>query len=350
MAANVILLLASVVAALGVCELAARLVLPAPLPWLYPQIGYRADADLGFALAPGARGYSADKPVTINERGLRGPLVPFERTPGVGRILVIGDSIGFGFGVADDDVVTTRMAALLATHGRPTEVINASVSAYNTEQEVGYLERDGLRYRPDWVIVAVCWNDLSDKSGDRVSPEGWLLRAGTDDELRSAAWSESPRGYAVRNAIKRVRLLYAAMQGWRAFQGRLQPDDSATFRADVLAGRSTPRTEDGWRRVGAAVHRLKEASERGGFRPLLVAFPVPLAVERSFPQSSYPERLGRIAAGEGIPMLDLAGVFRAHYHGHESLFIPYDGDHPNAAGHDLAAREVVEFLSAAERR
>jgi lysophospholipase L1-like esterase len=30
--------------------------------------------------------------------------------------------------------------------------------------------------------------------------------------------------------------------------------------------------------------------------------------------------------------------------GHESLFIPYDGDHPNAAGHAIAAREITKAL------
>jgi len=38
------------------------------------------------------------------------------------------------------------------------------------------------------------------------------------------------------------------------------------------------------------------------------------------------------------------GVFQSAFHGHESLFIPFDGDHPNAAGHDLAAREIVRTM------
>jgi len=28
------------------------------------------------------------------------------------------------------------------------------------------------------------------------------------------------------------------------------------------------------------------------------------------------------------------------------LALPFDGDHPNALGHDLAAREIVKFVQA----
>ncbi len=344
--ANLTLLLVSLGVTLGVCELLARVFLPAPLPWLFPQVSYRPDPTLVFTLAPEQRAYSADKQVGINARGMRGALVPYARTPDTARLLFIGDSIAFGYGVTDEQVVTARVASLLAAHGRPTEVVNGSVPAYNTEQEVAFLEREGVRYRPDWVVVAVCWNDLSDKSGDRVSPEGWLVRAGTDDASRLASFGETGTGYLLRNAVKRSRLVYAVTQGGRVLAGRLHPDDATLFRAEILEGRATSRTEDGWRRVEAAIHHLKELSARFGFRPLLVTFPLPLALEGSFPHSAYPAGFRTIAEREGLPFLDLEPSFRAAYHGHESLFIPYDADHPNAQGHDLAAHEIVRFLEA----
>ena len=47
-----------------------------------------------------------DKSVAINERGFRGPVVPYERTPGKHRLVFLGDSITFGYGVRDEEVVT----------------------------------------------------------------------------------------------------------------------------------------------------------------------------------------------------------------------------------------------------
>jgi hypothetical protein len=84
--------------------------------------------------------------------------------------------------------------------------------------------------------------------------------------------------------------------------------------------------------------------EAHGAPSLIVAFPVPSCSSSAFPASSYPQRLRDFAARESIPFLDLTGVFQAAFHGHESLFIPFDGDHPNAAGHDLAAQEIVRTM------
>jgi lysophospholipase L1-like esterase len=344
--ANLLLLVASVGVALAALELVARALLPAPLPWRYPQLRYRPDPTLRFTLVPDQHGFSADKLVVINARGLRGPVIPYKRIPGRLRLLFLGDSITFGFGVEDSEVVAARVAARLNDSALPTEVINSSVPAYNTEQEVAYLETEGIRYAPDWVVVGVCWNDISDKADVRVSPEGWLIADASTSPTRAGRAMESAFAYAARNALKRSRLMYAALQGWRALPQLSRPDAVAALRSDVLEGRETPRVADGWAHLGEALARLAALSRARGFRAILVAFPIPLAVERSFPHSMYPARLRELAASTGLPMINLQEAFHAAYRGHESLFIAYDGDHPNPTGHDIAAREIARFLIA----
>jgi lysophospholipase L1-like esterase len=277
--------------------------------------------------------------------------VPYARTAGKQRILFLGDSITFGYGVNDAEVVTERVHELLRGRGMATEVINSAVPSYNMRQEVTFLETEGMRYSPDWVVVGVCWNDIGDKSAVRVDAAGRLttIDARPDGtEPVQAEMSESPLGYEIRNVIKRSRLMYGAMEGWRRLASRGTPDRQTVFRTDVLAGNDTEEVASGWDDVKSQVQRLKRLSEQGGFRVLMVTFPIPLAVEGSFPKSSYPARLQEIAARENIPVLDLNDAYRAAYHGHESLFIPYDGDHPNAAGHDVAAREIVTYLTTAD--
>lgn len=344
--ANLLLLLASLGVSLIALEIVARAILPAPPPWRYPQLHYRPDPALLFTLAPNQQGFTADKLVAINAQGMRGPLIPYARTPGRLRLLFLGDSITFGYGVDDAEVVTARVASLLNDGAVPTEVINSSIPAYNTEQEVTYLERDGVRYAPDWVIVGVCWNDISDKSAVRVSPEGWLISGASGTHTPLVGVTDSDVAYALRNTLKRSRLLYGALEGWRALPGMFYPDSLTMLRADVLEGRETPQVTEGWQRVDRAIGRIRELAETHGFRTLLVTFPIPLGVERSFPRSSYPAHLRDLAEHEGLAMIDLQPAFRAAYRGHESLFIPYDGDHPNRVGHDIAAREIVRFLLA----
>jgi len=331
-------------------EVSARVLLPAPLPWLYPQPRYRPDVQLGFVLAPNQHAFSADKPVTINAQGLRGSEISETRDASRTRLLFLGDSIVFGYGVADEDVVTARVHDRLERAGIASEVVNTAVPAYNTQQEIGYLEREGLRYAPDWVVLGVCWNDISDKSDVVVSADGWLISSSSTGPPVAAGLIESPTGYSIRNLLKRSRLLYGILEGGRAIRGSFVVDDESLLRSEVLEGTPTARVEAGWQRVAFAVHRFRELADAHAFHPLIVAFPIPLALERTFPRSSYPARLRTIADGEGLPFLDLTPVFASQFHGHESLFIPYDGDHPNRVGHDVAAMEITRFIEGARAR
>lgn len=344
--ANVALLVATIVITVAALEGMARLIFPAPLPWKYPQLRYRPDPTLVFAWEPNQRGFSADKEIVINERGLRGPVVPYERTPGTKRILFLGDSITFGYGVRDEEVVSERVRALLGAAGVPTETINTAIASYNTEQEVAYYEHEGHRYDPDVVVVGVCWNDINDKSNVRVDAHGNLVDADAVDKPTKRSDAAIVADTEFRNTLKRSRLLYGTLERWRAYQASRAPDDHAAFRNDVLSGNATARVEVGWSRMENAFRRLQAAVASHGARLMIVAFPVPVMLEQSFPASSYPTRLRDFATRENIPYLDLTGAFQAAFHGHESLFIPFDGDHPNAEGHDLAAHEIVRMMGA----
>jgi lysophospholipase L1-like esterase len=343
--ANLILFGVSVTCSLLILEGFTRLLLPAPLPWRFPQVRYRKDTSLIFSLRPGQHSFTADKPADTNSLGLRGPEIPYTRNHEGLRLLFLGDSIVFGYGVRQGEDVGSRVAAHLKGRGVLAEVINAGVPSYNTEQEVTYYLSEGHRYDPDWVVVGFCWNDINDKSGVVVTPDGWLVTGVQEEPTALERLGESPRGYALRNLFKQSRLLYGSMEGFRRLKALLSaPDSHAILREDVLEGRDTPRVKKGWEQVARSLHLLQERAGALGSKTLVVAFPVPVVLDHPYPKSSYPSRLQEIAASEGIPFLDLQPDFRRAYHGHESLFIPYDGDHPNAAGHDLAARAIVKVL------
>src|SRR5207249_4029396 len=241
---------------------------------------YRADPTLVFALEPGQFAFTADKPVSVNPRGLRGKLASYERSPGRTRLLFLGDSIVFGYGVTQGEGVTARVETRLSNENVPAEGINAGVPSYNAEQEVEFLEMEGVRYRPDWVIVGVCWNDINRKTGVLVSREGWLGEAGGNNQSWFLRMSESPMGYALRNGMKKSRLCFAIMQGLRSIEKLLYVDDHTQLMYDVLEGRETPRVADGWNRFGGALHRFAELSHQYHFQALVVTFPPSVALER----------------------------------------------------------------------
>ncbi len=91
-----------------------------------------------------------------NSHGLRDREHPLEKPPSGTRIVVVGDSFTWGYGVNDDKVYPRVLEPLL----EGVEVINLGVTAFGTKQEFDYLKLEGLRYGPDIVILGFCLNDI----------------------------------------------------------------------------------------------------------------------------------------------------------------------------------------------
>jgi hypothetical protein len=100
--------------------------------------------------------------VRLNALGLRGPELPLDRAEDTGRVLVFGDSYVFGVGVAEDELLTTHLARLLAPHfPSGIEVVNLGVAGYSTDQQYLLWQEIGSRLSPDVVILVVCDNDYA---------------------------------------------------------------------------------------------------------------------------------------------------------------------------------------------
>ena len=103
--------------------------------------------------------------MTYNERGLRDrPILP--KAEGEYRILALGDSMTFGWGVPQDQIFAFRLEQLLqARLQRPVRVINSGVGAYNTVQEVTYFKQEGVTFQPDLVMLTYVQNDIEENKG-----------------------------------------------------------------------------------------------------------------------------------------------------------------------------------------
>lgn len=97
---NLVLALTATMAALLVGELAVRLVRPQIYP-VHPPGMYTLDEDAGYALTPSYSGVIEREEFTVDARGLRST-TPMPSHPSL-RILTLGDSQAFGFGVADEE-------------------------------------------------------------------------------------------------------------------------------------------------------------------------------------------------------------------------------------------------------
>jgi lysophospholipase L1-like esterase len=135
---------------------------------------YRPDGTLGYAHRPDWETVHAteDFEVTVhtNALGLRGADVAPAKPRGTFRILVLGDSFAFGFGVEDGEAFPAVLERVLpppAGYER-VEVWNAGVAGWSVDQYGLLLETRGFGWRPDLVLLAETENDPGDLAWNRL--------------------------------------------------------------------------------------------------------------------------------------------------------------------------------------
>lgn len=99
--------------------------------------------------------------VKINSKGLRDYEYSYAKPKDCYRILVLGDSITFGWGVPFAMTYPKLLEKELnkISDGIKYEIINAGVGNYQLKDEVSFLKDEGLRYNPDMIILGYFIDD-----------------------------------------------------------------------------------------------------------------------------------------------------------------------------------------------
>lgn len=181
----------------------------------------------GWGHVPGAsgedfRGGPDRGAVRVNAQGFRGP--DFARSKGkeARRILLLGDSFGFGVGVDEPHTAASRLAEFVnadreLTGGGRVDVLNLSVSGYSTDQQVLTFESEGAILDPDVVILLMCDNDFDGNmegfAYGRYYKPRFLLDSGNVRLVDTPA-PRAERRRPVRTWLFDHSALQSALVGW----------------------------------------------------------------------------------------------------------------------------------------
>jgi hypothetical protein len=330
---------ALVVLALVGAEAVARRIAPG---YLVERRGLHVYSDtLGWTARRGATAVIDGRKVTINARGYRGHALALPKPPGLTRVVVLGDSIAFGLGVADGET----FAALLQARDNGIEAGNMAVQGYGPGQSLLVLRGEGLRARPDAVVMAFCLdNDFADA----------LLSVA----LYDGRWRK-PRYYLDGDRLALDSSALALPATRRVLQWL--SDSSYLFnRVSTLGPRPasfggahwTDRKREALRDEGyalrlslAIVRRMDALCRERGIPFVLAAFPHWFTY-RSKPW--LPDRFLESLRAEGITVLDMADRFVAR--GETFRAIALDGaGHLSPLGHAIAAEELESAIAALAR-
>ena len=99
-----------------------------------------------------------DKILNTNSKGIRGKKdFPYSKTKDKLRILILGDSFTFGDEVSDDETYAYYLQEMLPR----TEVINMGVHGFGHDQMLILFKEEGIKYRPDIVLLGFLPLDMS---------------------------------------------------------------------------------------------------------------------------------------------------------------------------------------------
>lgn len=303
-----------------------------------------------------------DFAVRINARGLRDRDMPYRKPPGVYRILVLGDSHTFGWGVDLEQTYAKRLEqelepAAKAAGFQRVEALNAGVPGTGTAHQLYFLETEGWKYRPDAVVLGFFFNDVND---NELSPlyaleNGHLVRR--DPVVRRGF--PFPTGVAGGRENGSVEARKSGRTGEAPASRPAPPlwirhSHLVRFVRECLA-RAWPRQREHpipGRRLPYAreltAHLLAEmARQCEEHQAALVVALIPAPADcGSHPTPSLREGHARLLRHLPKPdrlLIDLMPAFRTA--GCQVLFFPRDG-HINAAGHRLAAAAISRHLAA----
>jgi lysophospholipase L1-like esterase len=338
-----LLLLTSCSLAILLLEALCRLTLPSSRFW-FPQGTYVSDPIVKYRLAPNFNG-EVRTPffhyhLRTSSQGFRGQ--EFEPRRDKRVVAVFGDSFAFGQGVEEADSFAGILAKDLVAFDYT--VINAGVYGYETAQEYHTYVRVTSQYRPNIVLLQVCWNDVVDQLEPirRGVYKGYL-----NANLPTTRWGELKNTLLLSSElVDQVYLLtYRFKAATLSVPDFLSPVYEETKAREI---ESTENILDAW---------IREAAER---KQQFVVFYAPheWQVNPSRPElrrwQARGERIDRDAAHRWLVRLlkrhpavvyvDVVEAFREHYrNGGASLYIAGD-EHTNAEGHRLIAKAVEDAL------
>lgn len=122
-----------------------------PSPW--PELVYELKPNISVTFQ--------GKNVRINRWSMRQSDLSIEKPPGTFRIIGLGDSIMFGWGVDEDKTYLRKLEKKIReSTGKNIEVLNFGCPGYNTSMEAAIFEKRALSFSPDLIIIHFVNNDL----------------------------------------------------------------------------------------------------------------------------------------------------------------------------------------------
>lgn len=301
--------------------------------------------------------------IKTNKDGLRDINHSYSKPQNVLRVLALGDSFTFGWGVGQNNTWWKLLENELNNHRASKykyEVINLGVWMYTYDQQFLRLKDKGLKYHPDIVIQGIYWPHLrtisthnweTNSKGDLIrvtdptiyiSKKG-LLKAQDKNSLINFCKTHSKFLNIMISKLQIVLSKKHLTSGDLVFLG---PD-------------SVSKYSDTWSKALKSIYFTEKLLEQRNIQYLVFLIPrdvqvskeewIPLyknAMDRQLYKETIPQKIfTNFCNKKRISCLDLLPIFQENYS--PELYFPID-PHWTEKGHKLASEILYQFIKTLE--
>ena len=314
-------------------------------PWSKPYINtmswFEPSDFLGFKLAPNFEGRGPlSSWVKTNSQGLRDVEHQWQKSPGVIRILGLGDSFTFGWGVSIEESFLRRLENKLQTMtGVEIETINAGVPIWGLNHYYVYLKEIGVRYSPDIIVLTYFINDIPGSIQEKI-PADTKHQKGSEQKggiFRSSFFFNFIKTIANRirdeNRVKRIDHLYK-------LDARVK--EMAKARGALIIDSGPDKTQASSQKIKILLQKIQSLADQHNSR--LIMMLVPDVAQLHQPELQHINRvLTSITKEMNIPFTDMTPVFESGSDPKTFYFWPQD-IHTNAYGHEKMAEALTPLV------
>jgi lysophospholipase L1-like esterase len=290
---------------------------------------YQPDPKLYWRLKPDQDCYTKidHKPVHINSHSTRGPEFQIEKPANTIRILSLGDSRTFGWGLSDGETYSRLLERSLRANvgdGRHVEVINAGVNAWSYPQMLVYFRDFALQYKPDYVILgeANLWTQFSESNSPEFVRQ-FMSRVRLKNFLRHFAIYHYVIEVQLKDFYERNRTKFIPVDPKQdtLFKEQQQTDPNAVFRT--------------------AIENLCRLAQTNGVNPVLLY--IPTANDLNLTNTpAVQEVKTRVHDHLNVPLVDLTEDLKPQG---KALYLEADPVHLNSPGNEIVARRLFETMT-----
>jgi len=241
----------------------------------------------------------------INPDGMRDREHAIANPTDATRIACLGDSVTYGYLLPAWESYSALLEMKLRKLGRKVEVFNIAIFGWSTQQQRIAYQRIARKYRPDYVVLGICLNDIAEMQNNFSQPPqtiGWLYQ----------------RSYLIRFIVgahrREIRLI-----------------------DELFEVPEPPKVQEAWRLIFNELTTLANEVHADGAELIVLVFPFRYQTMEGAPEPRPQRSIESFCADKGLPFVDALPVLEPY--GYDG-FVDYD--HLSLKGAESIADHLID--------